>query len=245
MKNPHRLPFLAIFLVGISFLLEASFAAKDKQTEQKPLCADSSGVFLGLVTDKEAYSTTAGALGDDENSDDNRPQDWILTADPSPDPHSGGAPSGPQHSYDGRFLQVLPDSGRSYPPRGQHLQHASDLDKSGVQSPYVSFWLKVKKDGAGIHTLFVRWTGGDTVGGGDSLYVVLYKWEGRNKPKSLVYGQQTVKPAVVPIDAGMSRFAGCCYDMVSRHVSIDGRKLCCRGNFRVFVATKFITKVLL
>jgi hypothetical protein len=77
----------------------------------------------------------------------------------------------------------------------------------------VSFWLNVAKGAEGIHTLFLRWTGGDTVGGGDSLYVVLYK-KMRNNQFSLIHGQQTVKPTVIPIETGMGRFAGCCYDMV-------------------------------
>ena len=182
-----------------------------------------------------------GSASKADGKDELPAQKWELTADSSPDPHeSSGKPTGPQHSYDRRFLQVLPDVGRSYPGRGQHLQHASQLidngggggtsasgdgdgggsdgDSGGGSSPYVSFVLKVEKGGEGIHTLFLRWTGGDTVGGGDSLYVVLYKRTRKRKGQfdlDLVHGQQTVKPAVVPIDAGMSRYAGCCYDRVT------------------------------
>jgi hypothetical protein len=204
--TPHS--FLAILLVGIGLLVDFSVAQ-----QQKVLCADSQGVFLGLATDVDAYSTIQGVRGDKENANDgdNDPQNWVLTKEDNADSHTGKAPTGPQHSYAGKYLQVLPDSGRSYPGRGEHPQHAKDLDGN---SPYVSFLMKVTREGEGIHTLFLRWTGGDTVGGGDSLYVVLYKKE-RNDKKNLVRGQQTVKPAVVPIDAGMSRFAGCCYDMVS------------------------------
>ena len=204
--NPYS--FLAILLLGISCLVDSSAAQK-----QKALCSDDQGVFLGLATDADAYSTTKGVKGNKENGNDsdNDPQDWVLTKENNADPHEGRDATGPQHSYDGHYLQVLPDSGRSYPGRGEHLQHAKELDGN---SPYISFLMKVTREGEGIHTLFLRWTGGDTVGGGDSLYVVMYKKE-RNDKKVLVRGQQTVKPAVVPIDAGMSRFAGCCYDMVS------------------------------
>jgi len=201
--------FLAIFLAGIfSFL--ALPEASAEVTEQKTLCSDENGIFLGLATDEEAYSSIKGDPAKDEKDGD--AQSWILTADGSPDPHSGKKPTGPINSFDKRFLQVLPDTGRSYPTRGSHLQKAKDLDRAKERTPYVSFKLKVEKDAEGIHTLFVRWTGGDTVGGGDSLYVVLYKADKKNGYK-LVHGQQTVKPTMVPIDAGMSRFAGCCYDM--------------------------------
>jgi len=178
----------------------------------KPLCADDSGIFLGLATDEESYRTVKGSEGDEDHGKE--AQNWLLTTEPPIDPMSGDKPKGPQHSYDGRFLQVLPDSGRSYPPRGGHLEHASDLDKAEIGSPYVSFLLRVAKGGEGIHTAFLRWTGGDTVGGGDSLYVVLYK-KVKNQKYTLARGQETVKPAVVPIDAGMSKFVGCCYDMVT------------------------------
>jgi len=204
--NPYF--FLAILLVGIGFLVDSSAAQK-----QKALCSDDQGVFLGLATDVDAYSTTQGVKGNKENGNDgdNDPQSWVLTKENNSNPHEGRDATGPQHSYEGHYLQVLPDSGRSYPGRGEHLQHAKELDGN---SPYVTFLMKVTREGEGIHTLFLRWTGGDTVGGGDSLYVVMNKKE-RNDKRILVRGQQTVKPSVVPIDAGMSRFAGCCYDMVT------------------------------
>jgi len=209
--NPPPPFFLAILLVGLVLV---------RATSSMPLCADSTGVFLGLATDEEAYFTTAGDYGSDDvpndkdddkdkDKDDDVAQNWVLVTAASRDK--------PQHSYDGRYLQVLPDTGRNYPGRGQHLQHAADLEQ---MSPSVTFVLRVDPGGAGIHTLFLRWTGGDTRGGGDSLYVVLYKKEKKKRknnhqPLVLVHGQQTVKPTVVPIGAGMSQFTGCCYDMVT------------------------------
>ena len=208
--NTYR-PWSSFFLVGIILLVASGTptAVSAAKPRQQALCADETDVFLGLATDEEAYSTVPGAKGDEDHGLE--PQDWLLTVEPTIDPHSGETPKGPQHSYDGRFLQVLPDSGRSYPPRGGHLEHAAELDRGNSKSPYVSFRLRVAREG--IHTAFLRWTGGDTVGGGDSLYVVLYKRIKKNK-YTLVRGQETVKPAMVPIDAGMSTFAGCCYDMV-------------------------------
>ena len=178
----------------------------------KPLCADSSNNFVGMAIDKDAYITVAGSPDDDGTT-----QTWELTQEDTVDPMKDGnkKPSGPQHSYSGKFLQVLPDSGRSYPERGNHLDHAKDLDGD---SPYVAFDLKVTRDRQGTHILFVRWTGGDTVGGGDSLYVVMYKKNG-GKKRTLVYGQETVKPTVAPIDAGMANYEGCCYDMVRANLS--------------------------
>ena len=204
----------ATLWLGLSFLLVL------QPVVCKPLCSDSTGVFVGLATDEESYTTHQGPVGDDdENSNNNNdPQNWILTAENRHNSNGAGG-RGPQNSYDSRFLQVLPDSGRTYPGRGEHLQRANDLDG---HSPYISFRLKVTKEGQGIHTLFLRWTGGDTVGGGDSLYVVLYKSQKKNDAKkTLVNGQQTVKPAVVPINAGMSRYAGCCYDPVRACVCLS------------------------
>jgi len=217
MKNQNRNnspSFLTFIMVGLAFLVTVLITAA-QQTAAKTLCSDSTGVFLGLATDEFAYETVAGGNkgGGPDDEAENEPQSWTMTSDAS-DAHSGKPPTGPTNSYDGRFLQVLPDSGRSYPGRGGHLKHAAQLDDVDIKSPYVNFNLRVDREHAGIHTLFLRWTGGDTVGGGDSLYVVLYKKESKSK-RTLVHGQQTVKPAVVPIDAGMSRYAGCCYDMVT------------------------------
>jgi hypothetical protein len=44
----------------------------------------------------------------------------------------------------------------------------------------LAFRLRVSTPG--VHTLFLRWTGGDTVGGGDSLYATLYDAQDRLVP---------------------------------------------------------------
>merc|ERR1712183_1103360 len=113
---------------------------------------------------------------------------------------------GPQNSLGGKFLQVKPDTGGTYPdPSLHHHCHLKIITDIEGESPYISFTLRVKKGGEGIHTLFVRWTSGDTVGGGDSFFVVL-KHKGE-----IVHGQRTIKPAVVPINSNTTTFAGCCY----------------------------------
>jgi len=88
---------------------------------------------------------------------------------------------------------------------GNHGHHLRSISEIETESPYLSFQLRVKKDREGWHTLFVRWTGGDTVGGGDSFYVVL-----KHKGK-IVPGERTIKPAVLPIDSKLITYAGCCY----------------------------------
>jgi len=223
---------------AVSFCLWAIFLVLGtvSAATNKPLCADSSNNFVGMAIDKDAYITVAGSPDDDGTT-----QTWELTQEDTVDPMKDGnkKPTGPQHSYSGKFLQVLPDSGRSYPERGNHLDHAKDLDGD---SPYVAFDLKVSRDRQGTHILFVRWTGGDTVGGGDSLYVVMYKKNG--KKRTLVYGQETVKPTVVPIDAGMANYEGCCYDMVRANLSwecfrnLNGSNYFCVSVEKIIVCRK-------
>ena len=60
----------------------------------------------------------------------------------------------------------------------------------------------------GLHTLFLRWTGGDTRGGGDSLYAVIRKAD----TDEIMPGVDTMKPAKIPIDQTPGQFTGCCYD---------------------------------
>jgi len=163
------------------------------------LCANNRGIFLGLAADEYAYTSVAGNVDPDEVNSVS--QKWELTVE---------GEAGPQHSYTEHYLQVLPDTGRSYPKRGHHMKNPKELENV---SPYVSFSLRVTKEGAGLHTLFVRWTGGDTIGGGDSLYVLMDRIKG--KTRSSVTGELTIKPAVIPVDSGMSHFAGCCYDMIT------------------------------
>jgi len=198
--------------------------------KQQHLCADKSGIFLGLAIDENSYESIIGSELVEDTSEhghnhtwgtrnhthtwDNRthndhgdhphfarsgpPQQWVLTDKGS---------TGPKNSYGGQYLQVLPDIGRTYPSgHGKHLKSVKDLEG---ESPYLSFKLRVEKGGEGWHTLFARWTGGDDYGGGDSFYVVM-KQKG-----TIIPGQRTVKPSVVPIDSAIITYAGCCYNEVT------------------------------
>lgn len=183
---------LIIFLI-----LQFSFGKKIER-----LCPTKSGAFVGLAIDENVYDTTPGnSFAGDERRDPSGPQDWILT---------DAGKDGPKNSFTGKFLQVLPDDGRTYPGRSVHMKHPDELEGN---SPYVSFNLHVPKDKAGWHILFVRWTGGDSIGGGDSFYLAMYKKKG--KKRTLVTGERTIKPAVVPITSPIHHYAGCCYDMVT------------------------------
>jgi len=135
--------------------------------KQQPLCADKSGIFLGLAIDEESYASVSGKEGEPRSTTHwHRPaedgdsvvltpaQTWTLTEDKT---------DGPKNSIGGKYLQVLPASFRTYPSahgfgHGKHMMSLSDIDK---ESPYLSFLLRVQKGSEGWHSLFVRWTGGE------------------------------------------------------------------------------------
>lgn len=185
-------------------VLVTAIAAKSSG-HGKVLCADNQwGAFVALAIDEDSYDSIPGA----KTAGYDQQQSWRLvhegSGSASPPGEDDKKESGPINSMSGQFLQVLPDVGRVYPPRGEHLKSVSQLQ---AEAPYLTFRIRVTDPG--WHTLFLRWTGGDNVGGGDSLYVSLVE----EKKDNVVIGQRTLKPAVVPIDAGAFTFAGCCYDM--------------------------------
>mmetsp|Transcript_38557 Transcript_38557/g.43432 ORF Transcript_38557/g.43432 Transcript_38557/m.43432 type:complete len:436 (-) Transcript_38557:138-1445(-) len=225
-----RVLFLLAVVLTMIVVVDGAADTPDSNSKKKELCVNDHGVFIGLATDEDAYTSIPGSKGTEVDA---IRQSWIVTS-------TAAGEEGPKNSYAEQFLQVLPDTGRTYPTSkkaasdngggggggGHSHSHGGHHDLTDVNelegdSPYVAFQFKVTKDtkhtiSEGIHTLFIRWTGGDTVGGGDSFFAVLYKLPNNKKhSKVLIHGQQTVKPAVVPIDAGMSKFAGCCYDMVT------------------------------
>ena len=92
----------------------------------------------------------------------NPAQVWTLVDEAKPPP--GGAVV---HSFTGKYLQVLPDNGDNY---------------NEVHS-YESFvWtaleFRLKVPAADTYTLFVRWSGGDTGGAGDSMYATVANADG-------------------------------------------------------------------
>lgn len=243
---------IASFIVGYFVLLHGP--SHQANAKQQPLCADKSGAFLGLAIDEESYDSVGGQEGEPRSMNHwHRPasevdpndtiptpaQKWILTEEKS---------DGPKNSIGGKYLQVLPASHRTYPSghgmdHGKHIMSLGDIDK---ESPYLSFQLRVKKGGEGWHSLFVRWTGGESSewkgeghhhdhgrgdgrdGGKDGGDSKRDGWDGmrpggcsfyvvmKNKDK-IVPGERTIKPAVEPIDSKINTYAGCCFD---RHTHV-------------------------
>jgi len=178
-------------ILGIAVLLHTSSG----KSSQMILCRDPKSLaFVGLAIDENSYKSVKGTPDEDGTR-----QEWILTKE-------GSKETSPINSFGGSFLQCLPDNGRRYPRQGISLREEAQLHVS----PYVSFRLRVEKEGEGLHTLFLRWTGGDDFGGGDSLYVSLLDRKG-----GVMYGEHTLKPAMVPIASGKTGFAGCCYEMTT------------------------------
>jgi len=194
----HRPKRSILFSLTIAILLLSSKHISRVDAARHQLCADPhTGSYVGLAIDVDTYDSVPTP----ETSVYNVSQKWALVEEVADD--------GPMNSFAGKFLQVEPDLGRNYPEKGQHLK---SVDELWEDSPYISFELYVAKEG--WHTLFLRWTGGDMIGGGDSLYATM--WKGSiTKKHSVVTGQRTLKPIVVPIDSKPSTYAGCCYDTSS------------------------------
>ena len=136
--------------------------------------ANHGGAFIGMASDTSSYTVTPAQDGRDDvavRRDTNSyyvkvklnpAQVWTLVDEAKPPP--GGAVV---HSFTGKYLQVLPDNGDNY---------------NEVHS-YESFvWtaleFRLKVPAADTYTLFVRWSGGDTGGAGDSMYATMANADG-------------------------------------------------------------------
>ena len=126
-------------------------------------CADSRGRIIGLAADEHyiVRPPTEAPLN----------EAWTKKTNDAP-PCS--------NSFVGTYLQVLPDDRDTY----HNINGPESFTMTGL-----AFRLRVVQPG--VHTLFLRWTGGDTVGGGDSLYAVLY--DSAPTP-TIVAGLPTFKP---------------------------------------------------
>ena len=149
-------------------------------------CPDESGRLIGLAADGH-YSVRPPA---DAPPNGDNPETWTVRS-------SGDGPC--QNSFTGTYMQVLPDDRDSY----HDIHGLGSFTMTGLE-----FRLRISE--AGLHTLYLRWTGGDTVGGGDSLYAVLY-----NSSQGFVAGVPTLKPKVEEIGETAGKYSGCCYDMVT------------------------------
>ena len=96
-------------------------------------------------------------------------------------------------------MQVLPADGRLQIDENLLWENAAYL----LELPQLIFKLRINQKG--LHTLHLRWAGGDLFGAGDSMYVAMYKQQGE-----LVPGVSTLKPVALPIQD--THYAGCCYD---------------------------------
>ena len=118
---------------------------------------------------------------------------YAVESAPNGDAWTSTQDDGTFHSFTGTFLQVLPDDGDS---------HAPDESDADPFAEMASVRFAITVESAGIHTLSVRWTGGDTVGGGDSLYAVMRQRVGAGDGRgAIVGGVLTYKPEQVGIVA--------------------------------------------
>ena len=109
--------------------------------------------------------------------------------------------TGPVNSFTGSFVQVQPDDGSSY----NEIYGVGSFGRI----PGLDFAFEAAQ--SGVHTLWLRWTGGDTIGGGDSLYAVMRD----GATDALITGVSTYKPALVGLNENPGQFAGCCYTPVT------------------------------
>lgn len=144
------------------------------------------GSFLGLIAD-EVFTVRAPL--------DGSPERWEVV-DESELRAGGKASKVVANSFCGVYAQVLPDDGDDY----KNVYGASSFVWTALE-----FRLRVPAEDT--YTLFARWSGGDTVGGGDSFYVLVEDEHG-----DIVEGLPTWKETKVPIGETPGAFSGCCYD---------------------------------
>lgn len=158
------------------------------QMDQPVLCPNSDGAIIGLASDgahhvRPPTDGTAPAGGN--------PERWVLVTE---------GEGTPINSFTGQFMQVLPDDSDSY----HSIYGAGSFTMTGLDWAFDILEPTT-------YTLFLRWTGGDNIGAGDSLYAVVR----RHGTDDLMAGQDTFKPKRVAIDEVPGQFTGCCYNQVS------------------------------
>ncbi|KAL3900547.1 MAG: hypothetical protein SGPRY_012445 [Prymnesium sp.] len=154
-------------------------------TAAPPLhCADELGRIIALAADKHYLVRPPSAP-----QTDNEVELWKEV----PEEATGTA----SNSFTGSYMQVFPDDRDHY----NHITGYESFTMTGLE-----FKLRIYEPG--VHSLFMRWTGGDTIGGGDSLYVVMYEAE----TGSIVPGVTTYTPKMISMTESEGRFAGCCYN---------------------------------
>ena len=143
---------------------------------QPILCpSEGGGTISGLGSDeKHVVRLPADAPGN--------PEKWRLTND-----------SKITGSFTGKYLQVLPDD----------RDHYNDIFGQGsFTMTGLDFAFTVEK--TGVHTLFLRWAGGDTGGGSDSLYAVVRC----DDTDAILPGLDTFKPKRIGIAVNPGQYLG-------------------------------------
>ena len=118
------------------------------QVAEQPLHCAADGAIIGLAADK-AYRVRLPADAPEN------PETWAVVDE--------AKTTGPVNSFTGSFVQVQPDDGSSY----NEIYGVGSFGRI----PGLDFAFEAAQ--SGVHTLWLRWTGGDTIGGGDSLYAVM------------------------------------------------------------------------
>jgi len=144
--------------------------------------ANHGGAFIGMASDTSSYTVTPAQDGRDDV--------WTLVDEAKPPP--GGAVV---HSFTGKYLQVLPDNGDNYNEVNSYESFV-----------WTALEFNLRVPSADTYTLFVRWSGGDTGGAGDSMYATMANADG-----SVVRGVPTWRDQTVGIGATPGQFSGCCY----------------------------------
>jgi len=150
----------------------------------KTLCASEGGAFVALAVD-DVFTVTPPRDARD-------PERWELVR-----AASRSAKERVENSFTGSYFQVLPDDGDDY-----------NKVTEGDEFTMTKLSVRFRTSKAGPHSLFARWSGGDTVGGGDSMYVAMATAKG-----APVRGALTWRESKVAIDDTRYEFVGCCYDM--------------------------------
>ena len=145
------------------------------------------GAFVGLASDPGVFVVNPPK--------DGGPERWVLV-----DAAGTSDEKRVANSFTGQYMQVLPDDGDDY-----------NRVNSEASFVWTSLEVSVRVKVAGAFSLFVRWSGGDTVGGGDSFYVALAD----AKSGAFVRGSPTWREAKVGIHEVPGQFAGCCYSMTT------------------------------
>ena len=134
-------------------LLVSSLAIAQSQQQQPVLCPSAdTGAIIGLASDGH-YNVR---LPLDGGGSGGNPERWTVINEV--------AGEGPQNSFTGSYMQVLPDDSDDY----NDIYGPGSFTMTGLD-----FAFDVTTEG--LYTLWLRWTAGDTVGGGDSLYAVVRK----------------------------------------------------------------------